>query len=114
MYKSQVVPLEEVSDLLNQSWSPVSHLNGVQNSDELRVVYTECIELLTDFGTAIDQHQPLFKAYESLRSSAAFAALTGPQKKVVTDALRDFRLAGVDLPTAQKQRDGELQTLLSS
>lgn len=113
-WQNIVLPLEEVSDLLNQSWSPVSHLNGVQNSDELRIVYTECIELLTDFGTAIDQHQPLFKAYESLRSSATFTTLTGPQQKVVTDALRDFRLAGVDLPTVKKQRYGELQKQLSS
>jgi oligopeptidase A len=109
-----VAPFEEASDLLSQSWSPVSHLNGVQNSDELREVYTECIQLLTDFGTAIDQHQPLFEAYESLRASAAFNALTAPQQKVIDDALRDFRLAGVALPEDKKQRYGELQKQLST
>jgi oligopeptidase A len=109
-----VAPFEEASDLLSQSWSPVSHLNGVQNSDELREVYTDCIQLLTDFGTAIDQHQPLFEAYKSLRASAAFKALTAPQQKVIDDALRDFRLAGVALPEAKKQRYGELQKQLST
>lgn len=109
-----VAPFEEASDLLSQSWSPVSHLNGVQNSDELREVYTDCIQLLTDFGTAIDQHQPLFEAYESLRASAAFNALTAPQQKVIDDALRDFRLAGVALPEDKKQRYGELQKQLST
>jgi oligopeptidase A len=109
-----VAPFEEASDLLSQSWSPVSHLNGVQNSDELRKVYTECIQLLTDFGTSIDQYQPLFKAYESLRASAAFNALSVPQQKVIEDALRDFRLAGVDLTDAKKQRYGELQKQLST
>lgn len=109
-----VAPFEEASDLLSQSWSPVSHLNGVQNSDELRKVYTDCIQLLTDFGTAIDQHQPLFEAYESLRASAAFNELTAPQQKVIDDALRDFRLAGVALPEDKKQRYGELQKQLST
>ena len=109
-----VGPFEEASDLLSQSWSPVSHLNGVQNSDELREVYTDCIQLLTDFGTAIDQHQPLFEAYESLRASAAFNALTAPKQKVIDDALRDFRLAGVALPEDKKQRYGELQKQLST
>jgi oligopeptidase A len=109
-----VAPFEEASDLLSQSWSPVSHLNGVQNSDELREVYTDCIQLLTDFGTAIDQHQPLFEAYKSLRASAAFKALTAPQQKVIDDALRDFRLAGVALPEDKKQRYGELQKQLST
>jgi oligopeptidase A len=113
-WENIVVPFEEATDLLNQSWSPVSHLNGVQNSSELRVVYTECIQLLTDFGTAIDQHQPLFEAYESLKSSAAFDALRPPQQKVIVDALRDFRLAGVALPEAKKQRYGELQKQLST
>jgi oligopeptidase A len=113
-WENIVVPFDEASDLLSQSWSPVSHLNGVQNSDELRAIYTECIQLLTDFGTAIDQHQPLFKAYESIKSSAAFIALAAPQQKVITDALRDFQLAGVALPKAKKQRYGELQKQLST
>lgn len=113
-WENLVAPFEEASDLLSQSWSPVSHLNGVQNSDELRKVYTDCIQLLTDFGTAIDQHQPLFKAYESLRASEAFNALTAPQQKVIDDALRDFRLAGVALPKDKKERYGELQKQLSA
>ena len=39
-WQNIVVPLEEVSDLLNQSWSPVSHINCMQNSYALRVVCT--------------------------------------------------------------------------
>lgn len=113
-WENIVLPFEEASDLLSQSWSPVSHLNGVQNSDELREVYTDCIQLLTDFGTAIDQHQPLFKAYESLAASDGFNALTAPQQKVIQDALRDFRLAGVALTEDKKERYGELQKQLSA
>jgi len=99
-----VAPFEEASDLLSQSWSPVSHLNGVQNSDELREVYTECIQLLTEFSTAIDQHEPLYKAYQQLADSDGFSALSQAKQTVVNHALRDFRLAGVALPAAQKAR----------
>ncbi len=113
-WENIVAPFEEASDLLSQSWSPVSHLNGVQNSDELREVYTECIQLLTDFGTAIDQHQPLFKAYESLAMSEGFSALSTAKQKVIQDALRDFRLAGVALAEDKKERYGELQKRLST
>ena len=107
-------PFEEASDLLNQSWSPVSHLNSVQNSDALRDVYAECIQLLTDFGTAIDQHEPLYKAYKQLACNESFQQLTQPQQKVIKDALRDFQLAGVDLPKEKKQRYGEIKKRLSS
>ena len=108
-----VAPFEEASDLLNQSWSPVSHLNGVKNSDDLRDVYAECIQKLTEFGTAIDQHQPLYEAYKSLSESDSYHSLTEPQKMVVQHALRDFRLAGVALPEEQKKRYGEIKQRLS-
>lgn len=113
-WNNLVAPFEEASDLLNQSWSPVSHLNGVQNSDKLRDVYGECIQLLTEFGTAIDQHQDLFKAYTALSESDAFNALTQPQQKVIRDALRDFQLAGVALDDDKRQRYGDIKKRLST
>jgi oligopeptidase A len=58
-WENLVVPFEEASDLLNHTWSPVSNLNGVKNSDELRVVYEKCIEKLTEVSTAIEHHEPL-------------------------------------------------------
>ncbi|MGH1485552.1 MAG: oligopeptidase A [Cellvibrionaceae bacterium] len=109
-----VAPFEEASDLLNQSWSPVSHLNGVQNSDALRDVYAECVQQLTEFGTAIDQHEPLYKAYEALAASEQFQRLAQPKQKVIKDTLRDFQLAGVALPADKKQRYGEIKKRLST
>jgi oligopeptidase A len=112
-WENLVAPFEEASDLLNQSWSPVSHLNGVQNNDALRDVYAECVQLLTEFGTAIDQHEPLYKAYEALAKSESFQSLDLPKQKVIKDALRDFQLAGVALPEDKKQRYGDIKKRLS-
>ena len=113
-WENLVAPYEEASDLLNQSWSPISHLNGVKNSDELREVYERCIQKLTEFGTAIDQHEPLYQAYQQLADSEAFESLSEPRKAVVKQALRDFRLAGVALPDDKKQRYGDIQQRLSA
>jgi len=113
-WSNLIAPFEEVSDLLNQTWSPVSHLNGVQNSDDLRDIYAECVQLLTEFGTAIDQYEPLYKAYKTLAASEGFSALTQTQKKVIQDALRDFTLSGIALPKEQKQRYGEIKQRLST
>ncbi len=108
-----VGPLEEAQDLLNQAWSPVSHLNGVCNSEELRAVYGRCLQKLTEFATSLDQHKPLFLAYKQLAESDAFNRLDSAQQKVIHDALKDFRLAGVDLDETSKARYGELQKRLS-
>jgi oligopeptidase A len=113
-WENLVAPFEEVSDLLNQSWSPISHLNGVQNSDELRTIYADCVQKLTEFGTEIDQYEPLFKAYQRLADSDGFQQLSVSQKKVIKDALRDFQLAGVALPDTKKQRYGEIKQRLST
>lgn len=109
-----VAPFEEASDLLEQTWSPISHLNSVKNSDELRDVYQRCIEKLTEFGTAIDQHEPLYQAYKRLASSESYQTLSAPKKMVLEHALRDFTLAGVALPEEKKQRYGEIQKQLSA
>ncbi|MFT7222717.1 MAG: oligopeptidase A [Cellvibrionaceae bacterium] len=113
-WENLVAPLEEALDLLSQSWSPANHLNSVQNTDVLREIYAECLALLTEFSTAIDQHEPLYRAYQKLRQSSAFQALSRPQRKVIDNALRDFRLAGVALPEEKKKRYGEIKKRLSA
>ena len=55
----------------------------------------------------------LYAAYEQIASSEAYAQLTDAQRKTIDNALRDFRLAGVALPEAEKQRYGELRARLS-
>lgn len=109
-----VKPLECASDLLEQTWSPVSHLNGVKNSDALRVVYEKCIEKLTAFGTTLDQHEPLYRAYKAIIESGSADTLSVPQRAVLTQAIRDFDLAGVGLSADKKQRYGEIKQQLSA
>ena len=51
-----VAPLEAQGDKLDQAWAPVSHLNSVANSEELRIAYTESVALLTDYSTEFSQN----------------------------------------------------------
>ncbi len=106
-------PMEDMEDDLDRCWSPVSHLNGVMNSDALREAYNAAIPLLSAYSTWKGQHQGLHQAYQAIRDSEAFAALDGAQRKAVDNALRDFRLAGVALPEADKARYGKIQQRLS-
>ncbi|BFM13840.1 oligopeptidase A [Maricurvus nonylphenolicus] len=112
-WDSLVAPLEEVDDLLAQTWSPVGHLNAVMNSDELRDIYTRCLSKLTEYSTEMGQHQGLYQAYQQLADSDEYQQLNQAQKQAVDNALRDFRLAGVALPEAKKQRYAEIKKRLS-
>lgn len=112
-WNSLVVPLEQSHDRLAKAWSPVSHMNAVVNSDELRDAYNACLPKLSQFWTEMGQHQGLFEAYEKLANSKAYSQLDEAQRKVIDNTLRDFRLSGIALGAAEKKRYGELQQRLS-
>lgn len=103
-WNNLVEPLETVDDRLNRAWSPVSHLNAVMNSDALRDAYNGCIPLLSEYATEVGQNDALFAAYREISESDEFQQLDAAQKRIIENALRDFRLSGVDLPPEKKER----------
>lgn len=102
-WQSLAVPMEEMEASIDKIWSPVSHLNSVMNSEELRVAYNACLPKLSEFGTELGQNEHLYNAYKTLADSDAYDDLDLAQKKVIDNALRDFRLSGVEL--SQQDRD---------
>jgi oligopeptidase A len=96
-----IVPVEQLRHRLARTWSPVSHLNAVMNSDPLRAAYNACLPKLSLYHTELGQNEALYRAYASI---AADPALTPTQRALVSDALRDFRLAGVALAPDRKAR----------
>ncbi len=108
-----VMPTDEADDTLTKLWSPVSHMNSVINSDELRDAYESCLPLLSEYGTFVGQHQGLYQAYQQLADSDEYQQLNIAQKKVMDNALRDFKLSGIALNDDDKKRYGEVVTRLS-
>lgn len=108
-----VARIEQGSDRLGKLWSPVSHMNSVVNSPELRAAYESCLPLLSEFSTWLGQHEGLYQAYQQLAASAQYSQLTAAQQKVIQNALRDFKLSGIGLSAERKKRYGEIQQRLS-
>ena len=106
-----VEPLEEMEYRLSRAWSPVSHLNAVMNSEALRAAYNACLPKLSDYATEMGQNEELFQAWQAVAGNST--GLDGAQRKLLDNALRDFRLSGVDLPADRKQRFGEIASRLS-
>jgi oligopeptidase A len=102
-FTSLVMPMEELSYRLNRVWSPIGHLNAVANSPAMREAYNECVPLLTAYYSEVGQNVELQAAYAHVLKHEG-ASLDASQRKVVENALRDFRLAGVALPPAEKTR----------
>ncbi|MXN87856.1 oligopeptidase A [Pasteurella canis] len=108
-----ILPLTEMSDRFSKTWSPISHLNSVKNSPELREAYQACLPLLSEYSTWVGQHKGLYNAYQQLKNSPEFEKYTLAQKKAIDNALRDFKLSGISLPAEKQKRYGEISARLS-
>lgn len=111
-WENLIQPLEDIDARLNQFWQPISHLNAVMNSDDLRQAYNACLPKLSDYATEMGQNHDLFLAYQSIHNKH-YAELNSAQQKVIDNALRDFTLSGVALEGEQKQRYQHIQQQLS-
>ncbi|WP_218397830.1 oligopeptidase A [Alteromonas lipotrueae] len=112
-YANLVLRLEEVDDNLSKMWSPVSHMNSVVSSDELREAHDACLPLLSEYGTWVGQHEGLYNAYVAIKASDEYANLDEQRQKVIDNAIRDFTLSGVALPSGEKKRYADIQAKLS-
>lgn len=108
---SVIEPIEELDDRLSRAWSPVSHMNSVVNSDELRDAYNACLPKLSEYGTEMGHNAALYEAYKYVAENDP--NLDAEQKKVLDNAIRDFHLSGVDLPEDKKARFKEIDQQLS-
>jgi oligopeptidase A len=102
-FATLVEPLEELQHRVARTWSPVTHLNAVLNSEALRNGYNACLPLLSAYRTDLAQSEPLFLAYRTIAEQEG-AALAPVQRQLIEHALREFRLAGVGLPAERKER----------
>ncbi|HYT16236.1 MAG TPA: M3 family metallopeptidase [Burkholderiales bacterium] len=109
-----VEPLEEANERLSRMWGAVAHLHAVDDNPEIRAAYNATLPEVTQYWTELGQNLGLFEKYKALRVSAEFAALSQAQRKVVENALRDFRLGGAELPPEKKPRFAEIQEKLAS
>ena len=110
---SLIAPLEEMGERLSRAWGPVSHLFMVTSTQEWRAAYNAGLPKVTEYSLELSQSEALFQAYKRLSESAGFADLNPTQQKVIRDALRDFRLSGIGLPEAQKERFKAISIRLS-
>jgi oligopeptidase A len=104
-----VTPLENATELLGRAWGIVSHLNNVVDTPELRAAYNDNQPKVTEFWTELSQNEALFGKYKALRASAGFDALSPARKRIIDNAIRDFRMGGAELPAEQKERFAAIQ-----
>ncbi|SSW72845.1 Oligopeptidase A [Achromobacter veterisilvae] len=103
-WEAVVEPLDTASERLWRAWSVAGHLNAVVNTPELREAYNAALPLVTEFSTWVGLHEGLYKQYQRLAAAPDFASWPPVRRRIVEMALRDFRLSGVELQGADRER----------
>lgn len=113
-WENLIAPLEEIEDRSDKVWAVVEHLKMVTNTATIRQVYAALLPQVSRYATQLGQNKKLYEAVLSITASKKkFSALDAAQRKILHESVRDFRLAGVALPSAPKQRFAALQLKLS-
>ncbi|HJP26209.1 MAG TPA: hypothetical protein QF550_02690, partial [Arenicellales bacterium] len=112
-WENFVAPLEATEETMNRFWAPISHLNAVNDSPQMRQAYEASLPKLSEYALAIAQDDRLYRKFKQLRKGEEYDHFSQPQKRIIDNALRDFRLAGVALKPAEKERFVHISQQLS-
>ena len=113
-WEAFVTPLDDATERLYRAWGQVAHLQAVADTPELREAYNANLPRISRFGSAMAQNPALYAQYKALAASPEAAAFDPARRKVLDNALRDFRLGGAELDDAGKARFAQIQQELSA
>jgi len=111
-WQTLIEPLEAMDEELSRVWGPVTHLNAVCDSEDLRKVYQEGVQKTSAWFTELAQNETLYTGLKYVESHQS-SSLNSEQKALLKQSIRDFKLSGAELTGDAKQRFKEVRLRLS-
>ncbi len=99
--------MDDNEEKLELFFTPLSHLNSVENSEETQKAYEQSLPLLSEYSNKIAQNKKLYEKILTIKGE------TLEQNKVLEDSIRGFKLSGIDLPIVKQKRLEEIDLRLS-
>ncbi len=104
-YANFVKPFEMMDEYLEHFFTPISHINAVNNSEQSQEVYASALPLITEYSTIISQNLDIYKAMKEILKNDT---LNDEQKKVLEENVLHFELSGAHLDEEKKKRLQEI------
>jgi oligopeptidase A len=109
-----VQPMTDAGERLGRAWGVVGHMHGVNDVPEWRETYNALLPEVTRFFAELGQNLALFEKFKALAASPEYATLSPTRQRIIDNEVRDFRLAGAELPADQKPRFQAIQEEFSA
>ncbi|MFA5428782.1 MAG: M3 family metallopeptidase [Sulfurimonas sp.] len=105
-YSNFVKPLGMMDEYLEQFFTPLSHINSVNNTEKTQEIYADSLPIITEYSTKLSQNLNIYKAYKEIYSNEK--NLNQEQKKVLELNIQNFELSGAHLDEKTKERLQEI------
>ncbi len=102
-YQNFVKPFEMMDERLDHFFTPLSHLNSVNNSETTQKVYADALPPLTEYSTEIGQNLAIYEAFKIIKERE-YASLNQEQQRVIDLNIQGFELSGAHLDLGPKER----------
>lgn len=96
-----------MEERLELFFTPLSHLNAVNNSQKTQDVYTKALPIITEYSTKISQNLEIYTAYKQIAKEEN-TTLNLEEKRVLELNILHFELSGAHLDEKTKQRLQEI------
>ncbi|MEA1917737.1 MAG: M3 family peptidase, partial [Campylobacterota bacterium] len=104
-YANFVKPLEMLDEYLGYIFTPLSHINSVQNTKETQDIYTKALPIITEYSTNLSQNLDIYEAFKEVEKEPN---LNDEQRRVIELNILNFELSGAALNKEKKSRLSEI------
>ncbi len=106
-YANVVKPMQMIEEELELFFTPLSHLNSVNNSETTQKIYADSLPIITEYSTLLSQNIDIYNAYKEIQINEK-DSLNFEQKRVLELNVLNFELSGAHLDEEKKKRLGEI------
>lgn len=106
-YANFAKPLQMQEEKIGHLFTPLSHLNAVNNSEKTQEIYTKSLPILTEYSTKISQNINIYNAYKEIYAQEK-VSLNHEQLRVLELSIQSFELSGAHLDEEKKRRLQEI------
>ena len=110
-FANTVVALDDLGFEMGLAANRLSLIEQTSTNGEVRDVTTATLKALSEWGVGIDYREDVYRALKAF--AATKPQLSGEDKKLFDETMRDYRRAGLELPKAERDEVERLRKELT-
>jgi thimet oligopeptidase len=110
-FKSTIVALDDLTYEASNVANKATIIKETNTNSAMRTAGENAVKLFQDWAVGIDYREDVYKAMKAF--AATHPKLSGEDKKLFDETMRDYRRAGLDLPNDKRKEVEELRKQLA-